>query len=122
MQKLNISSFERSPIDFVHIRPEHIIEINHMCRQHFWNGIDISECLDYPDYTNVALYKKLIIGFAFMVPNVAFKEAYLSFILVHPDWKNARCTESTNDVSIAQYMLYYLIQVYLNPIDLILKV
>ena len=53
---------ERCPIDYVHLRPEHVLPINLMCRQHFWSGIDVSECLQYPDYTIVCLYKKLIIG------------------------------------------------------------
>ncbi len=109
---------ERAPIDFVHLRPEHVLQINLMCRQHFWAGIDISECLEYPDFTIVALYRKLIVGFAFMVPNSTLNESYLSFIFVHPDWRNARPNENNTqniddrcDISIAQYMMYYLIQV-----------
>jgi hypothetical protein len=100
-------------IDYVHLRPEHVIAINMMCKQHFWNGIDISECLQYPDYTIVALFKKLIIGFAFLVPvNVPnVKEMYLSFILVHPDWRESRCSKRQENISIGQYMLFYLIQV-----------
>ena len=108
--------FERDSIDYVHLRPEHVIPINLMCRQHFWNGIDISECLEYPDFTIVALYGKLIVGFAFLVPNTAIKEAYLSFIFVHPDWRNSDLIRKSgelnrNNVSIAQYMIYYLIKV-----------
>ena len=99
---------DRSSIDYVHLRPEHVIPINLMCEQHFWAGIDISECLQYPEYTLVALYRKLIIGFAFLVPNDAQKDFYLSFIFVHPDWKTSN---KENSISIAQYMLYYLIQV-----------
>ena len=102
---------EGKSIDYVHLRPEHVMQINLMCRQHFWSGIDITECLEYPDYTIVALYKKLIVGFAFMVPNTAFAEAYLSFILVHPDWRKRNETNDRDEVSVAQYMLYYLIQV-----------
>lgn len=104
---------DRFSIDYVHLRPEHVIQINLMCRQHFWAGIDISECLQYPDYSLVALYRKLIIGFAFLVPNTSHKEAYLSFIFVHPDWRTIKNTQFNNEnVSIAQYMLYYLIQVF----------
>ena len=80
-----------------------------MCEKFFWSGIDTSDCLNYPDYTLVALYRKLIIGFAFLVPNLTHKESYLSFIFVHPDW---RCnSKEDGNVSIAQYMLFYLIQV-----------
>ena len=100
-------------IDYVHLRPEHVLPINVMCKQHFWNGIDISECLQYPDFTVVALYRKLIIGFAFLVPvnPQPIKEMYLSFILVHPDWREWRCSERLENISIGKYMLFYLIQV-----------
>jgi cysteine-rich protein 2-binding protein len=64
----------------------------------------------------VALYKKLVIGFAFLVPNLEHKESYLSFIFVHPDWRihSNKEQENNKNVSIAQYMLYYLIQVLLK--------
>lgn len=136
-------------IDYVHLRPEHVLSINSMCEKHFWNGIDVSECLHFPDHTIVALYKKLIIGFALMVPlqsnaqeistqqqqqpgqlrtlteshSMAIgrgrQEMYLSFIFVHPDWREChhgkrgieRDDETNVNVSIGQYMLYYLIKV-----------
>ena len=59
------NSLTSYPIDYVHLRPEHVLSINLMCRQHFWSGIDVSECLQYPDYTIVCLYKKLIIGYEY---------------------------------------------------------
>jgi hypothetical protein len=117
------NDYQRHSIDYVHLRPEHVIAINNLCRQHFWTGIDISECLQYPDFTVVALYRKLIIGFAFLVPNIetntkTHKEAYLSFIFVHPDWRCCKNkinndNNSQNSISISQYMLFYLIKVVL---------
>ena len=77
--KQNIET-TRHPIDYFHLRPEHVEPINYLCEKFFWNGIDITDCLNYPDYTLVALYKKLVIGFAFLVPNLEHKESYLSFI------------------------------------------
>ena len=50
----------------------------------------------------VALYKKVVVGFGFMVPDVKYNEAYISFLLVHPDWRRA---------GIATFMIYHLIQV-----------
>ena len=44
----------------------------------------------------------MVIGFGFLVPDVAFNEAYISFLLVHPDWQRA---------GIGSFMLYHLIQV-----------
>ena len=43
-----------------------------------------------------------MIGFSFMVPDVKFNEAYISFIFTHPEWRRA---------GIAKFMLYHLIQV-----------
>jgi hypothetical protein len=117
---MSTAPVERDPIDYVHLRPEHVLQINFMCRQHFWTGIDITECLEYPDHTIVALYRKLIVGFAFLVPNSSYKEAYLSFIFVHPDWRIARSKHRVDesdqasercDLSIGQYMMFYLIKV-----------
>lgn len=110
----NLVRFDRYSIDYVYLRPEHVLQINAMCEQHFWSGIDISECLQYPDYTVVALYRKLIVGFAFLVPNLEHHESYLSFILVHPDWRNCKESSNSNSVSVAQYMLFHLLQVRLE--------
>ena len=101
---LNLAQFERSSIDYVYLRPEHVFVINYLCKTYFWTGIDVTECLQYPDYTCVALYRKIIIGFAFVVPNVSFQEDYLSFIFVHPNWRLS---------GIAKYMLYRLANI--NP-------
>eukprot|EP00112_Aurelia_sp_Birch-Aquarium-sp1_P019636 Seg49.2 transcript_id=Seg49.2/GoldUCD/mRNA.D3Y31 product="Cysteine-rich protein 2-binding protein" protein_id=Seg49.2/GoldUCD/D3Y31 len=90
-----------SPIDYCYVQPHHIPAVNAMCEEFFWNGIDLSECLQYPDFSCVVLYRKLVIGCAFMVPDVKYNEAYISFILVHPDWRKA---------GIGTFMIYHLIQ------------
>ncbi|CAM1306911.1 CSRP2BP (predicted) [Pycnogonum litorale] len=89
------------PIDYSYVRPEYIPSVNNLCRQFFWPGIDLSECLQYPDFSCIALYRKIVIGFAFMVPDVKYNEAYITFILTHPEWRNA---------GIGTFMLYHLIQ------------
>lgn len=61
----------------------------------------MAECLQYPDFTCVVLYKKLVIGFAILVPDVGYNEAYISFILTRPEWRSA---------GIGTFMLYHLIQ------------
>ncbi|KAJ8674193.1 hypothetical protein QAD02_005455 [Eretmocerus hayati] len=90
-----------APIDYSYIRPQHIPAINCLCTQFFWPGVDLTECLQYPDFTCVVLYKKLVIGFAIMVPDVGYNEAYISFLLVRPEWQKA---------GIGSFMLYHLIQ------------
>ncbi|KAM8946249.1 cysteine-rich protein 2-binding protein [Pelodytes ibericus] len=90
-----------SPIDYCYVRPSHIPTINCICQEFFWPGIDLSECLQYPDFSVVVLYKKVIVAFGFMVPDVKYNEAYISFLFVHPEWRRA---------GIATFMIYHLIQ------------
>lgn len=92
-------------IDYCYVQPHHIPGVNALCREFFWCGIDLSECLQYPDFTCIVLYKKLIIGCAFMVPDVKCNEAYISFVVVHPDWRRA---------GIGSFMIYHLIQTCLG--------
>lgn len=91
----------RHPVDFCYVRPQHIPVVNAMCRTFFWPGIDLSESLQYPDFSCIAMYRKLVVGFAFMVPDVKFNEAYIPFIFTHPEWRKS---------GIAKFMLYHLIQ------------
>ncbi|RVE76760.1 hypothetical protein OJAV_G00012320 [Oryzias javanicus] len=90
-----------APIDYCYVRPSHIPSVNSMCQLGFWPGVDLSECLQYPDFSVVALYKKVVIGFGFMVPDVKYNEAYISFLLVHPEWRRA---------GVGTFMIYHLIQ------------
>nr|XP_033324354.1 cysteine-rich protein 2-binding protein isoform X2 [Megalopta genalis] len=90
-----------APIDYSYVRPQHIPAINSLCSQFFWPGIDLTECLQYPDFSCVVLYKKLVIGFAILVPDVGYNEAYISFFLTRPEWRKS---------GIGTFMLYHLIQ------------
>uniref|UniRef100_A0A3P9NDQ2 Cysteine-rich protein 2-binding protein n=1 Tax=Poecilia reticulata TaxID=8081 RepID=A0A3P9NDQ2_POERE len=89
-----------APIDYCYVRPNHIPSVNAMCHDSFW-PVDLSECLQYPDFSVVALYRKVVVGFGFMVPDVKYSEAYISFLLVHPEWRRA---------GIGTFMIYHLIQ------------
>ncbi|KYM81550.1 Cysteine-rich protein 2-binding protein [Atta colombica] len=91
----------RASIDYSYIRPQHIPAINSLCCQFFWPGIDLTECLQYPDFTCVVLYKKLVIGFAILVPYIGYNEAYISFFFTRPEWRKS---------GIGTFMLYHLIQ------------
>uniref|UniRef100_A0A8D0EFW8 Lysine acetyltransferase 14 n=1 Tax=Salvator merianae TaxID=96440 RepID=A0A8D0EFW8_SALMN len=96
------SAEPEAPIDYCYVRPNHIPSINSMCHEFFWPGIDVSECLQYPDFSVVVLYKKVIVAFGFMVPDIKYNEAYISFLFVHPEWRRS---------GIATFMIYHLIQV-----------
>ncbi|KAH8271849.1 hypothetical protein KR044_007923 [Drosophila immigrans] len=99
--RVNKSHPSRATIDFCYVRPQHIPAVNALLQNVFWPGIDVSECLSYPDYSVVALYKKLVIGCGFLVPDVGYNEAYISFMAVRHNWQRS---------GIASFMLYHLIQ------------
>ena len=87
-------------IDFCYLQEHHLPAVNNFVSHFFW-PVDLSECLQYPDFTCVVLYGKLVVGCGFMTPDVKVNEAYISFLLVHPDFQ--RC-------SIGKIILYHLIQ------------
>ncbi|KAI9584007.1 cysteine-rich protein 2-binding protein [Glossina fuscipes] len=99
--KVNGIPPKRAPVDYCYVRPNHIAAVNALLQTMFWPGIDMSECLSYPDFSVVALYRKLIIGCGFLVPDVGFNEAYISFMAVRPGWQRS---------GVATFMLYHLIQ------------
>ncbi|XP_034830037.1 cysteine-rich protein 2-binding protein [Maniola hyperantus] len=91
----------RASIDFSYVRPQHIAAVNNLCAQFFWPGIDLTEALEYPEFSCVVTYKRVVVACAFLVPDSGHNEAYISFILVRPEWRRAK---------IASFMLYHLLQ------------
>jgi ribosomal protein S18 acetylase RimI-like enzyme len=70
-------------IDFMHLRKEHLPQLNRLLSDAFWPNIDVTESLEYPDYSVVLLYGRLIIGCGLVSP-----EGYLTYLYVHPDWRS----------------------------------
>ncbi|KAI8969089.1 hypothetical protein BDF20DRAFT_916484 [Mycotypha africana] len=83
-------------IDYVYFQKEHLVQVNSLLCRSFWEGIDASESLLFPEFSIVALYKRHVIGCAFMTP-----EAYITYFAVDSGWRNA---------NIGQFMLYHLFQ------------
>lgn len=83
-------------IDYVYFQKEHLQQVNMLLSRSFWEGVDVSESLLFPEFSIVTLYKRRVIGCAFMTP-----EAYITYFAVEPGWTNA---------SIGQFMLYHLFQ------------
>lgn len=91
----------RSTIDFCYVKPHHIPAVNSLLQTTFWPGIDMSDSLNYPDFTIIALYKKLVIGCAFLIPDACHNEAYISYFTVRHGWDRS---------GIGSFMLYHLTQ------------
>lgn len=89
------------PLVYCYLRPHHVPAVNSLIAHFFWRGVNVAECLEYPDFTVVALYGKLAVGCGFLIPDVRVNEAYVPFLLVHPDWQGS---------GIGSFMLYHLIQ------------
>ncbi|ORX90694.1 hypothetical protein K493DRAFT_287755 [Basidiobolus meristosporus CBS 931.73] len=92
----NWSAPQSAPIDYCYFQPQHLQQVNDCLCRCFWPGIDMSEALLFPDFSIVALYKRMVIGCAFMTP-----DAYITYIAVDRGWEGA---------GIGKFMLYHLIQ------------
>lgn len=73
-----------SSIDYVYLQRNHLELVNNLLERCFWDGIDVSESLHFPEYSIVALYKRCVIGCAFMTP-----DAYITYFAVLPGWERA---------------------------------
>ncbi len=73
---------EEDTIDVCHLRKEHLAQVNRLLRSYFWPSIDVAESLEYPDYSFVLMYRKMVVGCALCSP-----EGYLSYLFVHPLWR-----------------------------------
>ena len=58
----------------------------------------VTESLEYPEFSVIAMYKRLVVGVALMTPT-----GYISYFLVHPDFRQS---------NIGSIMLFFLIQVF----------
>ncbi|XP_046688248.1 cysteine-rich protein 2-binding protein [Homalodisca vitripennis] len=92
--------YKRRPIVYKYVQKRHVKAINRLCEIHFWPGIDVSEALEFPEFSVVVEYRRIVIGFGFMVPDATQSDAYISFIFTLPGWRRA---------GIARFMLYHLI-------------
>lgn len=97
---IKIKSRKRHPINYMYITSEHIPAINALAETYFWPGIDVSIALGYPEFSCVALYKKVVVGFGIMAPGTHLNEAYISFFFVRPFWQGC---------GIGTFILYHLI-------------
>ncbi|KAJ3995475.1 hypothetical protein F5050DRAFT_301474 [Lentinula boryana] len=93
----------RSAIMYTSLQPSHLPQVHDILSRSFWQGIDVSDSLDYsPEKcTVVASYNKMVVGAAIMSSP---RETYITYLAVKHGW------DSSN---IATTMLYLLIT--LNP-------
>lgn len=79
-----LEELDSESIDYVYFQKEHLEQVNRALCRSFWDGIDVSESLLFPEFSIVALYKRYVVGCAFMTP-----EAYVTYITVVPGWEKA---------------------------------
>ncbi|GAM19281.1 hypothetical protein SAMD00019534_024560 [Acytostelium subglobosum LB1] len=84
------------PIDYRYLTPDLVDKTQWFLCDAFWPGIDLSEVLEYPDYTVVAMYRSMVVGCGIMNP-----DGYVMFLSVRPDWQAT---------GIGSFMLYHLTQ------------
>lgn len=94
------SPYTPRTLDLCYLQHNHIASCNSLLTHFFW-PVDISDCLNYPDSTCVALYGQLVVGCGLMTPDAKVGEAYISFLLVHPHFSG---------VGLGKLILYHLIQ------------
>ncbi|GJJ11513.1 hypothetical protein Clacol_005746 [Clathrus columnatus] len=94
---------QNNPIDYVTLEPWHLPQLHDLLSRTFWSGIDgkaitthlhqlthilrkVSSSLDYsPEKcTVIALYKRLVVGAAFLSSPL---ETYLTYLAVRPGWE-----------------------------------
>ncbi|KAI9598284.1 hypothetical protein BDF19DRAFT_431934 [Syncephalis fuscata] len=92
----NSDAYILGSIDFCYFQKCHLSQVNSLLELLFWPGIDMTEALLYPDFSVIALYKRIVVGCAFMTP-----EAYVTYVGVAPGWERA---------NIGRFMMYHLIQ------------
>lgn len=93
-------SYSPHPVTFCYFREHHLSSVNAFVSYFFW-PVNLKEYLQYPDFTVIIQYGKLVIGCGFMTPDVKVSEAYIPFLLVHPDFRGC---------GLGKVMLYHLIQ------------
>lgn len=98
---LKLTSKRKHPINFVYIHHDHLEALKALAELHFWPDIDLSSALEFPEFSCIVTYKKIIVGFGLMSPGEHLNDAYISYLLVRPGWR--RC-------GIATFILYHLTQ------------
>ena len=85
LRKFDSFATRLHPIDFCYLQPQLVPAVNCLAEkvnnpqiekiqkqcdfQLFWPGIDLGEGLLFPDFSCVALYKRLCVGFGLVVPD-----------------------------------------------------
>ena len=69
-------------LKYTNLRREFVGQLNDLLSDSFWPGIDVSEALEYPDNTVIALVGLSVIGCAIFNP-----DGYLSYLYVRPDFQ-----------------------------------
>lgn len=69
-------------LKYTNLRKEFVGQLNDLLSDSFWPGIDVSEALECPDSTIIALVGLSVVGCAIFNP-----DGYLSYLYVRPDFR-----------------------------------
>ncbi|CAE6402897.1 unnamed protein product [Rhizoctonia solani] len=99
----DIERYSWAPITYTPIYAWHLPQVHDLLERAFWPGIDVSDSVKWePEQCSViALYKKLVVGCAFLSETM---DPYVTYIAVRAGWEQS---------GIATFMLYHLIKA--NP-------
>lgn len=96
----NLSLKEKS-LTYAHITAESLPAVKCLLENYFWSNIDVSTIMQYPEFSCVVFYGKLVVGFGYLTPGGHRNEGYINFLFVRPHWR--RC-------GIGGFILYLLRQ------------
>ncbi|CAE6455998.1 unnamed protein product [Rhizoctonia solani] len=99
----DVNPYSWAPITYTPIYAWHLPQVHDLLERAFWPGIDVSDSVKWePEQCSVvALYKKLVVGCAFLSEPM---DPYVTYITVRAGWEQS---------GIATFMLYHLIKT--NP-------
>lgn len=72
-------AYRRAPIDYTYLAPWMLPQLHEGLAEAFWPGIDLTDWLATPDYTIVAVYRRVVVGLAALSP-----DGYLCFLWTAP--------------------------------------
>ncbi|GAB1518443.1 hypothetical protein RhiTH_001502 [Rhizoctonia solani] len=87
-EDMDIDTYSWAPITYTPIYAWHLSQVHDLLERAFWLGIDVSDSVkwDAEQCSVVALYKKLVVGCAFLSETI---DPYVTYIAVRAGWEQS---------------------------------